>query len=78
MEPKAGVYRHWKGRHYRLLCLATHTETGERLVVYQALYGERACWVRPLAMWQESVTRDGVTLPRFAYVCETETQLGDS
>ena len=38
------------------------------MVLYRALYGEGAMWVRPLAMWQEPVTRNGVTCPRFTYI----------
>lgn len=67
-EPEAGVYRHFKGNLYQLLMIATHSETRERMVVYQALYGERGIWVRPLAMWQETVQHDGVATPRFTKV----------
>ena len=74
-ELKPGVYRHFKGNYYRLLFLAEHTETRETLVIYQALYGERGLWARPLSMWNETVRRDGEDLPRFAYVCETEAEL---
>lgn len=73
-EPKPGVYRHFKGNLYRVIGVARHSETLEPLVVYQALYGERGLWVRPLSMWSESVTRGGVTQPRFAPV-EDEAQL---
>ena len=73
--PKLGIYRHFKGNYYRLLAVAAHSETREPMAVYQALYGERGYWVRPLAMWMESVTHDGVTQPRFAHVCEAEEQI---
>ena len=55
---------------YKVLAFARHTETGERMVVYQALYGQRGIWVRPAAMWNETVTREGKTLPRFTYIGE--------
>ena len=42
------------------------------MVVYRALYGERGIWVRPAAMWNEMVTRDGVTYRRFTYIGEGE------
>ena len=40
MELKPGKYRHFKGNEYELLFVATHSETGEQMVVYRALYGE--------------------------------------
>ena len=67
-EPRPGRYRHYKGNEYRVLGVAQHSETGERLVVYQALYGERGWWVRPLAMWSESIEVAGQTLPRFTFI----------
>ena len=48
---RPGRYRHFKGKEYELLFLATHSETLEPMVVYRALYGERGLWVRPAAMW---------------------------
>lgn len=67
---KPGLYRHFKGKEYRLLYVARHSETMEPMVVYQALYGERGIWVRPAAMWNETVERDGVTSKRFTYIGE--------
>ena len=61
-----GRYRHYKGKDYEVLGVATHSETREPLVVYRPLYGEGALWVRPLAMFTEQVTVEGRTLPRFA------------
>lgn len=66
--PQPGLYRHYKGNDYRVLGLARHSETLEPLVVYQALYGERGLWVRPAAMFGESVEVNGRRQPRFAYV----------
>ena len=43
-------------------------------MIYQPLYGERKIWVRPLAMWQEEVERDGRRVPRFAYIGEGEAE----
>lgn len=63
-----GLYRHYKGKNYRVIAQATHSETLEQMVVYQALYGEGGMWVRPLAMFLEDVTIEGVTQPRFALV----------
>ena len=67
---RPGRYRHFKGNEYRVLYTATHSETLEPMVVYQALYGQRSIWVRPAAMWNETVTREGKTLPRFTYIGE--------
>lgn len=71
---KPGVYRHFKGNCYELLCVATHSETLEPMVVYRALYGERGVWVRPAAMWAETVERDGYRGPRFAYIGQSEEE----
>ena len=68
MDIKLGKYRHFKGMEYEVIGIAKHSETLEPMVVYRALYGEGGLWVRPAAMWQESVTRDGVTQPRFTYI----------
>ena len=67
---KPGRYRHFKGNEYRLLFVATHSETREPMVVYQALYGEKGLWVRPAAMWCETVERDGKVQPRFVRIEE--------
>lgn len=69
-EIKKGLYRHFKGNEYQVLELATNTETLEPMVVYRALYGERGVWVRPLAMFTETVERNGEVLPRFQFVAE--------
>lgn len=63
-----GLYRHFKGKEYQVLFTARHSETQEQMVVYQALYGERGIWVRPAAMWDEQVERDGYSGKRFEYL----------
>ena len=63
-----GKYRHYKGNLYRLLSIGRHSETLEPMAVYRALYGEGEVWVRPMSMWNETVTVGGVTQPRFAYI----------
>jgi hypothetical protein len=68
--PQPGRYRHYKGNEYRVLGLARHSESLEPLVVYEALYGERGLWVRPAAMFAETVELAGQRVPRFAFVDE--------
>ncbi|MCB1729713.1 MAG: DUF1653 domain-containing protein [Halieaceae bacterium] len=68
MTMKPGRYRHFKGGEYRVQGVARHSETGESLVVYTPLYGEGGLWVRPLAMFEERVLRDGMSRPRFEYL----------
>lgn len=70
MEPRVGRYRHFKGGEYRVEGVARHSESGESLVVYRPLYGDGKLWVRPLAMFQETVSHDGRQLPRFEFVAE--------
>ena len=65
MEIKRGIYRHFKGNKYEVLGLAHHSESLEEMVVYRALYGEGALWVRPAEMWNETVERDGKSYMRF-------------
>lgn len=67
---KPGRYRHFKGKEYKVLGVARHSETEEELVVYRALYGNFGLWVRPVSMWNETVERDGKTFRRFTYIGE--------
>jgi hypothetical protein len=60
-----GRYRHYKGNEYEVLGAARHSETHAPLVVYRPLYGEGALWVRPHAMFFDTVVVDGVERPRF-------------
>ena len=72
--PKDGIryFRHFKGNRYRLLHTAFDSETLQRMVVYQALYGERKCWVRPEKMFFENVARDANRFPRFTETDKAE------
>ena len=63
-----GRYRHYKGKYYEVMGVATHSETMEKLVVYRALYQDFGLWVRPLTMFQETVTVDGKFINRFTFV----------
>lgn len=63
--PQPGRHRHFKGQPYEVMGTARHSETQEEFVVYRALYGDGGLWVRPRAMWDEHVERDGYAGPRF-------------
>ena len=67
-ETATGRYRHYKGGEYEVLGVVRHNETCEPMVLYRALYGERGLWVRPHAMFFESVEVAGIRQPRFAAV----------
>ena len=67
---KCGRYRHYKGNHYVVLGVASHSETLEKLVVYRADYGDRGLWVRPLAMFLETVEISGEYKARFEFLDE--------
>lgn len=67
-EIRIGKYRHFKGKEYEVLFVATHSETEEKMVVYRKLYDDFSVWVRPASMWNEVVTRDGKTSRRFEYI----------
>ncbi|HET7794243.1 MAG TPA: DUF1653 domain-containing protein [Rhizobacter sp.] len=60
-----GRYRHYKGGEYEVIGAARHSETLEPLVVYRPLYNRSGLWVRPHAMFFESIEIDGVLQPRF-------------
>ncbi|RDB43669.1 DUF1653 domain-containing protein [Halomonas sp. DQ26W] len=63
--PVPGIYSHYKGNRYEVLGVAHHSESEDALVVYRALYGEYGLWVRPIAMFTETVEVQGQTVPRF-------------
>jgi len=67
-----GTYRHYKGNNYQIIGTARHSETEEDLVLYKPLYGEGGYWVRPLAMFLETVKVEGQTLPRFELISQVE------
>ena len=65
---KLGIYRHYKGNLYQVLGVGSHTESGEIVVIYQALYDSFGLWVRPLKMFEETIKIDGKECKRFTLV----------
>ncbi len=66
-----GIYRHFKGSLYFVAGLAQHSETSEDFVVYYPLYpSEVKMFVRPLAMWNEQIERDGYSGQRFVKILD--------
>lgn len=65
MDVQPGLYKHYKGNYYLVHFVATHTETNELMVVYQAQYGDRKMFVRPLKMFQDILAIDGLFVSRF-------------
>ena len=63
-----GLYRHYKGNLYEVVDTVRHSETCEPMTLYRALYGERGLWVRPAAMFEETVLAEGIRQPRFTKI----------
>ena len=73
-EDGSRYFQHFKGGHYRYVRTAFDSETKERMVIYQALYGDKQYWVRPEKMFFETVTRDGRKIARFTELNEQQEQ----
>ena len=67
-------YRHFKGNIYRLVGIAKDSESLEKRVVYQAMYGDGDLWVRPYDMFFGKVERDGRVMDRFSPISEEEAR----
>ena len=65
-----GLYRHYKGGIYLVHSIARHTETKEKLVVYQSMYGDYGMWARPVDMFQSKVQYNGKTVDRFTFMSD--------
>jgi hypothetical protein len=70
---KLGKYKHYKGKEYNVVAIATHSETLEEMVVYEALYeieekGINSVWVRPKKMFEEMIEVNGLRMNRFQYL----------
>ncbi len=69
-----GTYRHYKGRDYAVLGVVRHSESLEPMVLYRPLDNASGHWVRPLAMFLETVGVDGRTVPRFTLIRPADGQ----
>ena len=67
-----GFYQHFKGNPYQVIDIVRHSETQEEMVLYKALYGDFGLWVRPLAMFAETIERDGQQFERFRRLVDDE------
>ena len=65
LQTPPGLYQHYKGMRYEVLGTVRHSETLEPMTLYRALYGEHGLWVRPAAMFLETVVIEGITQARF-------------
>ena len=72
MDIKPCIYRHYKGKDYKVIGLVRHSETLEPMVLYEALYDNELgkLWVRPAAMFSEQVDIDGYNGPRFKFLTD--------
>ena len=62
---KKGRYRHFKGTEYEVLGVSTHSETGEKLVIFMSVDGKETLWARPYDMFIDVVEHNGKTVNRF-------------
>ncbi len=73
--PKGAIFEHYKGKKYKIIGIARHSETLKLCVIYEALYdslefGSGSIWVRPLEMFVETVEIEGRQMPRFRLISE--------
>ncbi len=61
-------YMHYKQLSYKVLAIALREEDNEPCVIYQAEYGDKLTWIRPVANWVEDVEVDGKTAQRFTKI----------
>ncbi len=71
---KNGLYRHYKGKNYKLIDIVKHSETQEDLILYQCMYqnDSSTLWVRPITNFFSKVIMDGIEIDRFSYIGDTK------
>jgi hypothetical protein len=67
---RPGIYRHYKGNDYLVIDVVCHSENEEWLVLYRPCYGDRNLWVRPYAMFIETVVVADKSIARFSYLTD--------
>ncbi len=68
MTVNPGLYLHYKGGLYVVLSSATHTETGENLVIYFSKDNSTHWWARPASHFQEHIEKNNTLIPRFRFI----------
>lgn len=68
IKMKLGIYQHYKGKSYKVIEVATHSETLEKLVIYRAMYGKKKLWARPEKMFNEKILVNGKETKRFKFI----------
>lgn len=63
-----GLYQHYRGNFYQVIGVCRHSETLEEMIVYRALYADYGLWVRPKAMFNETIDQGGGLTPRFKFI----------
>ena len=72
---KVGKYRHYKGKYYKVVGVARHSDTLQEFVIYRALYdsrefGKKAWWVKPVSLFTKKIKYKNKRVPRFKYISE--------
>lgn len=69
---RLGRYRHYKGGEYEVIGVVRNSESLEAMILYRPLYNDSGDWVRPYAMFLETITHEGLIQPRFKFVAEND------